>query len=103
MLTCDFFPSKYGNILQNNSSKSLCIIGTLFLLSHSAKIHPKTNILRRKSEYKNAQENASERKPKLHHPPNWYLMDEKKKQVDDIVGGDCESRMLILCVKLDRF
>jgi hypothetical protein len=28
---------------------------------------------------KNAQENASERKPKMHHPPNWFLMDEKKK------------------------
>jgi hypothetical protein len=27
----------------------------------------------------------------MHHPPNWYLMDEKQKQVDDIVGGDCES------------
>ncbi len=62
-----------------------------FFCHHSAKIRPKSIV--RKSEYKNAQENASERKPKMQHPPNWYLMDEKQKQVDDIVGGDCESHM----------
>jgi len=80
--------------LQKSSSKNLCIIGAWFFCHHSA-IRPKKNNFR-KSEYKNAQENASERKPKMHHPPNWYLMDEKQNKLMTLLEAIVSHKWLIL-------